>query len=73
MKTPNIPGAQKTQVQGNRQGGGDQRGKSNRPGGGIPATANMTEKAGRMARDSRDPKGSAHSATLVAVAREPVE
>ena len=73
MKTPNIPKAEKTQVQGNRQGGGDQRGKSNRPAGGIPPDTRTSEKTQRLAEESRDPKGAAHSATLVAVAKEPVE
>lgn len=59
-------GGRKTQVQGNRQGGGDQRGKSNRPRAGIPDPQRSDEEIREVAEQSRDARG-ARKGTLSAV------
>jgi hypothetical protein len=63
----------KSQVKGNRQGGGDQTGKGNRPQGYIPPLDPTDEALKRRAQEARDPKGRAFSATLNAALNEPVE
>jgi hypothetical protein len=57
------PKGDKTQVQGNRQGGGDQRGKSNRPAAGLPEVHHEAEKLRRLAGESRDARGARKETT----------
>jgi hypothetical protein len=65
--TMNIPPKNERQnVQGNRQGGGDQTGKRNRPAGFIPPADEEQAALADQARQARDPKGRAHSSTLSA-------
>jgi hypothetical protein len=61
----------KSQVQGNRQGGGDQTGKRNRTQGLMPRGNRKDEQLQRGAEQSRDAKGSAHAAASRAVVPQP--